>query len=131
MAVVAGEVDFSFTNMTDALPQMEAKTVRGIAVTSLSRSPFAPELPTMQEVGIPNFSAESWNGVMAPAGTPAEVVERLARSFKEMEKDKEVVKAMALVGATAVSTTPGEYRQRIEAEMKQWSELLKEFQKPK
>ena len=65
-AVVAGEVDFSFANLTDALPQIEAGTVRGLAVTSLERSPYLPDLPSVHETVVPNFLVETWNGIIAP-----------------------------------------------------------------
>jgi tripartite-type tricarboxylate transporter receptor subunit TctC len=128
-AVVSGEVDLSFTNMTDALPQMEADTVRAIAVTSTQRSPFAPKLPTIAESGLPKFSAESWNGIMAPTGTPDAVVQRLASAFAAMAKEEEVKKAMAVAGATAVATTPDEFKKKIAQELEQWAELVREFQK--
>jgi len=127
LAVVAGEVDLSFTNMTDALPQMEANTVRGIAVTSRERSPFAPSLPTLGEAGVQNLASETWNGIIAPAGTPEPILDRLAKVFAAMAKDEGVVKAMANVGATTVAITPAQYRQQIAQEMKQWSELVNEF----
>jgi tripartite-type tricarboxylate transporter receptor subunit TctC len=130
-AVVAGEVDLSFTNMTDALPQMEAGTVRAIAVTSAARSPFAPNLPTVAETGLPNFAAESWNAIMAPAGTPEPVVARLSQALQAMAQDEEVKKAMANVGATTVFTTPAEFRKSIEQELGQWAELVKEFEAQK
>ena len=130
-AVVSGEVDLSFTNMTDALPQMEAGTVRAIAVTSAARSPFAPNLPTIAETGLPNFSAESWNGIMAPAGTPEPVVERVSKALQAMAQDEEVKKQMANVGATAVFTTPADYKKAIENELEQWAELVKELQQQK
>jgi tripartite-type tricarboxylate transporter receptor subunit TctC len=128
-AVVSGEVDLSFTNMTDALPQMEADTVRAIAVTSTARSPFASKLPTIAESGLKNFSAEAWNGIIAPAGTPEPIVQRIAGALASMAKDPAVSKAMGAVGATTVSTTPDEYKKRIAQELEQWSELVKEFQK--
>jgi len=128
VAVVSGEVDLSFTNMTDALPQIEADTVRGIAVTSAERSPFAPRLPTIQEAGVANFSAESWNGIMAPVGTPAPIVDRLAATFTAMARDEEIKKAMANVGATSVSTTPDEFHKKIAGELEQWTELVKDLQ---
>jgi tripartite-type tricarboxylate transporter receptor subunit TctC len=128
-AVVSGEVDLSFTNMTDALPQMEADKVRGIAVTSTERSQFAPNLPTVREGGLANFSAESWNGIMGPAGVPQPVVQRLATTLAAMAKDEEVKKAMAVVGATAISNTPEAYQKKIAGEVEQWTELVKEFQK--
>jgi tripartite-type tricarboxylate transporter receptor subunit TctC len=127
-AVVSGEVDLSFTNMTDALPQMEAGTVRALAVTSSKRSPFAPNLPTVAETGVKNFAAESWNGIMAPAGTPQPVIERVSKALQAMAQDEEVKKQMANVGATTVFTTPAEYKKSIEGELEQWAELVKELQ---
>jgi tripartite-type tricarboxylate transporter receptor subunit TctC len=108
---------------------MQADTVRAIAVTSTKRSPFAAKLPTIGESGVPNFSAESWNGIMAPAGTPEPIVRRIADVLAAMAKDPEIQKAMANVGATALSTTPDEYKKTIGQELEQWGELVREFQK--
>lgn len=127
-AVVANEVDLSFTNMTDALPQMEAGKVRGLAVTSGERSPFAPDLPTVQETVIPGYNVESWNAVMAPAGTPKEIVERVSKILADMAKDKDVIGAMAKVGATTVFTTPDAFAKRIASEVAQWRDLLVEIE---
>jgi tripartite-type tricarboxylate transporter receptor subunit TctC len=126
-AVVSGEVSLSFTNMTDALPQMEAKTVRAIAVTGEKRSEFAPDLPTVAEAVLPNYSAESWNAIMAPGGTPAPVVAKLSEALKKMADDAEVKKAMAVVGASTVYTTPDQFRSAIATELEQWKELMKEI----
>ncbi len=78
-AVVSGEVDFSFANMTDGLPQVQAGSVRGLAVTSLKRSPYFPDLPTVQEAVLPDFVVETWNGIMAPSKTPARLVPTRSR----------------------------------------------------
>jgi tripartite-type tricarboxylate transporter receptor subunit TctC len=127
LAVVTGEVDLSFTNMTDALPQMEAGTVRALAVTTAERSPFAPNLPTVAETGVQNFAAESWNGIMAPPGTPQPVIERISKALQAMARDEEVKKQFANVGATTVFTTPAEFKKSIENELAQWTELVKEL----
>jgi tripartite-type tricarboxylate transporter receptor subunit TctC len=126
-AVVSGEVSLSFTNMTDALPQMEANTVRAIAVTGKRRSEFAPNLPTVAEAILPNYSAESWNGILAPGGTPAHIVDKLSEALKKMAADPEVKKAMAVVGASTVYTTPEQFRSAITTELEQWKELMKEI----
>jgi len=126
-AVVSGEVDFAFTNMTDALPQMEANTVRALAVTSTERSPFTPKLPTIAEVMLPGYSAESWNGIMAPAGTPDAIISKLSDVLKKMAADPDVQKSMAIAGASTVFTTPEEYKIRIGQEIEQWKGLLKEI----
>src|SRR5262249_10213926 len=73
-AVVSGEVDLSFANMTDALPQVRAETVRGLAVTSLERSAYLPDLPSVHEAVLPNFMVETWNAIIAPAKTPEPII---------------------------------------------------------
>lgn len=130
-AVVSGEVNLTFTNMTDALPQMEAKTVRALAITSKDRSEFAPQLPTIAEKVLPNYNVESWNGVMAPAGTPENVVQKLSATYKKMAADPEVKKQMAVLGASTVFTMPDEFQGRINKEVEQWKTLLKEISSKK
>ncbi len=77
-AVVAGEVDFAFANMTDALPQIESGSVRGLAVTSLERSPYLPNLPSVHESVVSGFIAETWNGIIAPAKTPEPIISKMS-----------------------------------------------------
>jgi hypothetical protein len=86
-AVVAGEVDFSFANMTDALPQIQAGTVRGLAVTSLARSPYFPDLPSVHETVVADFLVETWNGIMAPAKTLEPIIRKLAEILIRMADD--------------------------------------------
>lgn len=130
-AVVAGEVNLSFTNMTDALPQLEAKTVRALAVTSAGRSEFAPKVPTVAETVLPGYAVESWNGVMAPASTPDAIVTKVSDALKKMAADPEVKKQMSVVGASTVFTTPAEYSSQIAKEVDQWRALLKEISEKK
>src|SRR5262249_14238528 len=82
--VVAGDVDFSFATMTDGLPQVQAGTVRGLAVTSLERSPYLPDLPSVSEALLPDFSVETWNGIMAPSKTPEPIVRQLSEILIKM-----------------------------------------------
>lgn len=126
-AVVSGEVNLSFTNMTDALPQIEANTVRALAVTSATRSEFTPNLPTVAETVIPGYAVESWNGIMAPASTPDAIVTKVSEVLKKMAADPEVKKNMAVAGASTVFTTPAEYTAQIAKEVDQWRALLKEI----
>jgi tripartite-type tricarboxylate transporter receptor subunit TctC len=126
-AVVSGEVDFAFANMTDGLPQVEGGTVRGLAVTSLERSIYFPNLPSVHEAVVPNFIAESWNGVMAPAKTPEPIIRKLSEVFIKMADDPEVKETMRKAGANTVKTTPAQFREQIEQEMEQWKPLIKEI----
>ena len=130
-AVVSGEVDFAFANMTDGLPQVEGGTVRGLAVTSLERSIYFPNLPSVHEAVVPNFIAESWNGVMAPAKTPEPIIRKLSEVFIKMADDPEVKETMRKAGANTVKTTPAQFRAQIEQEMEQWKPLIKEIAEKK
>ena len=130
-AVVSGEVNLSFTNMTDALPQMEANTVRALAVTSAKRSEFAPALPTVAETVSAGYSVESWNGIMAPASTPDAIVNKISDILKKMAADPDVQKSMAVAGASTVFTTPADYKAQIAGEVEQWRTLLKEIAEKK
>ena len=126
-AVVSGDVDFSFANMTDGLPQVQAGTVRGLAVTSLKRSPYLPDLPSVNEALLPDFSVETWNGVMAPSKTPEPIVRKLSEILIKMADDPEVKDIMAKAGADTVKTTPEQFRAQILREIAQWKPLIQEI----
>jgi tripartite-type tricarboxylate transporter receptor subunit TctC len=127
MAVVSGDVDFAFANMTDALPQIESGTVRGLAVTSRERSPYFPDLPSVHESVSPNFIAETWNGIMVPAKTSEPIIRRMSQVLIKMADDPEVKEAMRKAGSATVKMTPEEYRAQIQQEMTQWRPLIKEI----
>jgi tripartite-type tricarboxylate transporter receptor subunit TctC len=126
-AVVSGDVDFAFGNMTDALPQIVSGTVRGIAVTSRERSAYVPDLPTVHEAALPNFIAETWNGIMAPAKTPAPIIRKMSELLIKMADDPEVKEAWRKAGADTVKTTPDQYRAQIRQEIVQWKPLIGEI----
>jgi tripartite-type tricarboxylate transporter receptor subunit TctC len=126
-AVVSGEVDFAFANMTDALPQIEAGTVRGLAVTSLERSPYFPDLPSVHEAVVPTFIVETWNGIMTASKTPEPVIRKLSEILIKMADDPEVKEVMRRAGANTVKTTPEQYRAQIQQEIAQWKPLIAEI----
>jgi tripartite-type tricarboxylate transporter receptor subunit TctC len=126
-AVLAGEVDFSFANMTDALPQVQAGTVRGLAVTSHKRSPYLPDLPTVHEAVLPDFRVETWNGIMAPAKTPEPIIRKLSEILIKMADDPDMKEAMRKAGADTVKTTPEQYQAQIQQEIAQWRPLIQEI----
>src|SRR6266446_3719683 len=126
-AVVSGEVDFSFANMTDGLPQVQAGTVRGLAVTSLKRSSYLPDLPTVHETVLPDFVVETWNGVMAPSKTPEPIIRKLSEILIKMAADPEVKDIMGKAGADTVKTTPEQFSAQIVREIAQWKPLIQEI----
>jgi tripartite-type tricarboxylate transporter receptor subunit TctC len=130
-ALVAGEIDFAFANMTDALPQIESGTVRGLAVTSLERSPYFPELPSVHEAVVPNFIVETWNGIIAPARTPEPIIRRMSEILLRMADDPEVKENMRRGGANTVKSTPDQFRAQIQQEMAQWKPLISEIAEKK
>ncbi|RAI39456.1 Bug family tripartite tricarboxylate transporter substrate binding protein [Rhodoplanes roseus] len=122
--LIGGHIDLAFDNMTLAWPQAKSGTVRPIAVTSLQRSPIAPDVPTIAET-LPGFDATSWHGLFAPAGTPREIVDRLAADVKAIFTTPEVQKMLSEVGAVAAPNTPEEFSAFIAAERKKWQEVVK------
>jgi tripartite-type tricarboxylate transporter receptor subunit TctC len=130
-AVVSGDVDFAFGNMTDALPQIEAGVVRGLAVTSLERSAYFPDLPTVRETVIPGFVAETWNGIIAPPKTPEPIIRRMSEILIKMADDRSFEESMRKAGANTVKTTPEQYRAQIAQEIAQWKPLIGEIAEKK
>jgi tripartite-type tricarboxylate transporter receptor subunit TctC len=126
-AVISGDVEFAFANMTDALPYVEAGLVRGLAVTSLQRSTYFPDLPTVHESAVPNFIAESWNGIIAPPKTPASIIRRLSEILIKMADNPDVKEKMRRAGADTVKTTPAQFRTQIQQEIAQWKPLIAEI----
>jgi tripartite-type tricarboxylate transporter receptor subunit TctC len=113
--------------MTDALPQIEAGTVRGLAVTSLKRSPYLPDLPSIAETVLPNFLVETWNGIMAPPKTPEPIIRKMSEIFIQMADDPEVIETMRRSGASTVKSRPEDFRVQIAQEIEQWRPLIKEI----
>ena len=126
-AVIAGEVQLVFTNMSDAVSQLEGGKVRALAVTTSKRSPAAPNVPTLAEQGIAGYHTESWNALFAPKGTPQPVIERMAQIAAEMAKDATVQKQMANFGSIAVANTPAEFAKMLREETALWGDLVKQI----
>jgi tripartite-type tricarboxylate transporter receptor subunit TctC len=123
--VAAGHIPFYFGNMSAALPQARAGHVRALAVTSAARSPAAPEVPTMEESGVKGCVISEWNGILAPAGTPQPVVERLHTELARIMRDLELKAKFADLGAEAIGSTPAELASFMEAERRKWAEVVK------
>ena len=130
-AVVSGDVDFAFGNMTDALPQVEGGAARGLAVTSLTRSTYFPDLPTVHESVLPGFIAETWNGVMAPPKTSEPIIRMMSEVLIRMADDPEFKESMRKAGAGTVKSTPAEFRAQIAQEIAQWKPLIAEIAEKK
>lgn len=127
VSVVAGDIDLSFANMTDALPQIQAGAVKGLAVTSRERLSYFPNLPTVHEAVSADFVVETWNAIMAPAGTPKPIIKKMEEVLMQMADDPAVKEAMTKTGSSTVKMPSEQFRAQIQDEIKQWKPLLAEI----
>ncbi|MBK6008625.1 tripartite tricarboxylate transporter substrate binding protein BugE [Ramlibacter ginsenosidimutans] len=114
---LAGQVDAITDNLPSALPHIQAGKLRALAVLSEKRSPALPDVPTYAELGFPEMGGGGWFGVVAPAGTPPEIVARLNAAFHKAMQNPEFVRRMADSGATLIPTTPAEFGKQIREAM--------------
>ena len=122
--VVAGEIAFMVPTLTTALPQIQNGRVRAIAVTGPAREQEVPNIPTVAET-IPGYDVVSWWGVVAPAGTPRPVVDRLNADLVRTLAMAEVRTGLLKVGMNASSTTPDQFGQYIRDEIAKWTKVAK------
>jgi tripartite-type tricarboxylate transporter receptor subunit TctC len=124
--LLAGRIDMAFLVAPAALPQVREKRVRAIAVSALKRSPAMPDLPTMAESGFPGFDATTWYALMAPAGTPRAIVERLRREIAQSLAQAEFRKRFDEIGTEVTTRTFAEFVAALPGETQQWARVIKE-----
>ena len=123
--VVAGHVQMTFADPSLAPPLLKDGKVRAIGVSSLSRIGIMPDVPPLAEAGVPGFEAVSWHMVVAPAGTPPEVVEKLHAAFKAVGKLPEIQERLVGMGLIPIDTpSVGDLRKFLEAEMAKWRQQV-------
>ena len=123
-ALLAGDTQFMFDNLANAMAQVKGGTVRAIAVTTAQRSRLVPELPTMAEAGLPGFDISTWFGLMAPAGTPPEVVARWNAEIVKALNAPDVREKMLAQGAEPAPTTPAEFAAFIARERDKYAKIV-------
>jgi tripartite-type tricarboxylate transporter receptor subunit TctC len=124
--LVGGQLSFMIENMAGTMPFVKTGKLRALAITSPQRSPLAPELPTMAEAGVPGYEVIGWNGIVAPRGTPPEIVARLQTEVARILRLPEVRQQLAALGSEPVGNTPEEFGAFIKAEMGRWGTVIKE-----
>jgi len=115
--LLSGEVQLMFGTIVALVPHIQARKLRALAVTSKKRSALVPEVPTLAESGLPDYEAGSWYGILAPAGTPREVIDRLHGAIVKALKQPDVSKRLAAEGAEPIGSTPEEFAAHIKAEI--------------
>lgn len=124
--LMGGHITMMFEMGYSALPAIQGDKVHPIAVTSAHRLAVLPNVPTMAEAGLPGFESYNWQGIVAPAGTPAPIIARLNADLNAILKDPEVVKAINDTGSQAGGGTPEEFGAFIQAETKKWAKVIKD-----
>jgi tripartite-type tricarboxylate transporter receptor subunit TctC len=122
--VVAGHVQAMFSNLSDALPQTKGGTVRMLAVSSEQRSDLAKDVPTVAESGYPKYKVLTWNGLMAPAGTPKAIVDKISAEIAKAVKEPKFREQLINYGADPLGDTPAEYRAMLEKDIPIWAEAV-------
>ncbi len=125
VALVAGEAAVGFATAPSVLHHVQSGRLRGLAITSLQRSPLLPDLPTVNETGLPGYEAGPWYGFLVPTGTPREAITRLnAESLKAMTFP-DVKERMAATGLTPLGSTPDEFGALVRSEVEKWGKVVK------
>ena len=125
MDVLAGQILLMMNNITTALPHIKAGKLRALGVTTLKRSPAMPELPAIDEAGLPGFENSVWYGVLAPAGTPVPIINRLNSIVVKALNMPDMRERLSNQGAEPVGNTPDESAAQLRADIAKWAKVIK------
>ena len=124
-AMLANETQVTFDNLPPLLQHIRSGKMRALAVTSLTRSPVLPDLPTVDESGLKGYEVTAWLGLAAPPGTPEAVVMRLNEALNRTTQDPKVRESLVASGATVIQGTPEAFRDFVKAETVKWAPVVK------
>jgi tripartite-type tricarboxylate transporter receptor subunit TctC len=124
MDVIAGNTQVVMDMMFSASPQVQSGKLKAIAQTGLKRSPAMPDVPTVAESGLPGFEVSVWNGLMAPAGTPADVIAKLNTEIKQVIESPDFKQRLATQGYEPIWSTPEQFGQRISSDIDRWAKVV-------
>jgi tripartite-type tricarboxylate transporter receptor subunit TctC len=124
--LLGGHVDMAFVSLASVVPQIKTAKLRGLAVTSERRSVLMPDLPTFAEAGLPGYEVSGWFGVLAPAGTPREIIDRLYADITAALAHPEFVQTLGAAGMEpARSDSPEAFTAFLRAEIGKWAKVVK------
>ncbi|KTQ88161.1 ABC transporter substrate-binding protein [Aureimonas ureilytica] len=121
---ISGAVPINFDNLPSSTEHIRAGTLRALAVTTKTRAPNFPDIPTMEEAGVPGYETNTWNALFAPAGTPPNVVAKLNEAANAALKDEAVAKRLTEVGATEVGGSPEKLAEHVKTEIARWKPVI-------
>jgi tripartite-type tricarboxylate transporter receptor subunit TctC len=127
IALMSGEVQVLLPAFQSIFPFVKSGQVRALAVTTRQRSPLLPDLPTVDEAGVPGYDKSAWFGLFAPAAVPEPIVTRMYQAVAKVLKNPEIVKRLAAEGAVARGQPPAEFDAFVRAELAAWAKLIREM----
>jgi tripartite-type tricarboxylate transporter receptor subunit TctC len=122
---LAGEIAANFPSVPTAMPYIKAGRLRGIGVTTLKRVEVLPDVPSIAEAGLPGYEATQWFGLLAPAGTPRTIIDRLYQESSRALRSADMKERMTAEGLEVVGSTPEEFASYIRAETEKWTQVIK------
>jgi tripartite-type tricarboxylate transporter receptor subunit TctC len=122
--LMSGRIAYMFDNLPSALPQARAGKVKALAQTCARRSPSAPDLPTMEEAGFPDFAIEGWYGIFAPAKTPRPIVDKLSADINKVLMEPASLERWKTLGFDPIGTTPEAFAERQKADLAYWKRMI-------
>ncbi len=125
VALMSGEIEVALTSVASTLPHIRSGKLRVLAVTSAKRFPSAPELPTVSESGVPGYDATSWYGLMAPAGTPRDILSRLNTEAVKIMRQPQMREKFIASGVDPLGSTPEQFGEFIRSEIEKWGKVVK------
>lgn len=124
--LIAGHVNMTFATVLESIGHLKSGKLRGLAVSSATRSPALPDMPTMAESGLAGFDTGSWIGVLAPAGTPPAIVDKISAGVHEVLAQPETRQTLISQGATPMAMTPAAFKARIESDRQRYGRIIQD-----
>jgi tripartite-type tricarboxylate transporter receptor subunit TctC len=122
--LIAGHVNLSFATVLESIAFVQAGKLRALAVTSTTRSPALPNVPTLAESGLPGYEASSWIGLLAPAGTPQAIIDKIAADVREVVASPDVRDRLIAQGATPDADGPAKFKAIIDGDRVRWAKII-------
>lgn len=129
--LMAGNIDYAHIQIHQAAPYVRSGRMRALGVTAVARSPLLPDVPTAAEQGVPGYSSYNWNGILAPAGTPRAIIDRIHAVLSKPLTQPETVKQMEALGYEVSGDGPAEYAAFIKSETEKWAKVAEAARIPR
>ena len=126
VAVLGGEVPLTFQNISEAVPHVQSGKLRALGVTSAKRAAALPDVPTIAEAGVAGYEFTTWHGVLAPRGTPEDLVKLLNARLAQVLHSKDVSARFAQMGLDVIASSPAEFSAHLKRELDKWGRLVRE-----